>query len=373
MSTCGGQEGGSYMKKPLQVGIIGATGYVGQRFVTLLSNHPWFEIKVVAASGRSAGKTYQEAVEGRWKMETEIPPRVAEMTVSSTDNLEQWIESVDFVFCAVDMKKEEVRDLELRVAHLETPVISNNSAHRWTEDVPMIIPEVNPDHTALIDLQKKRLGTQRGFIVVKPNCSIQSYVPALTPLLDFGPEQIIVATYQAISGAGKTFTDWPEMDKNLIPFIGGEEEKSEQEPLKVWGKLGNQGIILAKEPVISAQCYRVAVQEGHIAALSVRFAKKPSRDEILDRWAHYSGLPQKANLPSAPNPFLIYLSEENRPQPVLDSMRGQGMAVTIGRLREDRIFDWKMTCLSHNTIRGAAGGAVLTAELLVHQGYLSAR
>lgn len=361
------------MTKPLRTGIIGATGYVGQRFVTLLADHPWFRITAVAASARSAGKTYAEAVSGRWKMEQAIPAAVRSMTVLSTDTLERWIESVDFVFCAVDMKKDEIRALEDRIARLETPVVSNNSAHRWTDDVPMVIPEINPDHTALIDLQRRRLGTRRGFIVVKPNCSIQSYVPVLTPLLDFGPEQIIVATYQAISGAGKTFADWPEMERNLIPYIGGEEEKSEQEPLKVWGTLSNSGIIRAERPVISAQCYRVAVQEGHMAALSVKFAQKPSREEILMRWQNFKGLPQLAGLPSAPQPFLVYRPEDTRPQPLTDSLAGSGMAVTIGRLREDRVFDWKMACLSHNTIRGAAGGAVLTAELLVYQGYLADR
>ena len=361
------------MRQPLRTGIIGATGYVGQRFITLLADHPWFQITALAASARSAGKTYEEAVAGRWKIEEAMPEHVRQMTVLSTDSLENWIESVDFVFCAVDMKKDEIRTLEDRIARLETPVVSNNSAHRWTVDVPMVIPEINPDHTALIDLQRRRLGTRRGFVVVKPNCSIQSYVPALTPLLDFGPEQIIVATYQAISGAGKTFADWPEMERNLIPYIGGEEEKSEQEPLKIWGTISNSGIIKAEKPVISAQCYRVAVQEGYMAALSVKFTRKPTRDEILERWYNFSGLPQMAGLPSAPDPFLIYLPEDNRPQPGLDSMAGSGMAVTIGRLREDSVFDWKMACLSHNTIRGAAGGAILTAELLVHQGYLTAR
>ncbi len=361
------------MRRPLKAGIIGATGYVGQRFVTLLARHPWFQISAVAASARSAGKTYQEAVSGRWKMEVDIPESVSGLTVLSTEALEDWIESVDFVFCAVDMDKKSIRILEERIARLETPVVSNNSAHRWTPDVPMIIPEVNPEHAALIDLQRSRLGTRRGFIVVMPNCSIQSYVPVLTPLLDFEPQQIIVATYQAISGAGKTFADWPEMEQNLIPYIGGEEAKSEEEPLKVWGTVGNSGIIPSSQPVISAQCYRVAVQEGHTAAVSVRFARKPDRTEILERWAAYRGLPQQAKLPSAPDPFLIYMHDENRPQPKLDSMAGQGMAVTIGRLREDNVMDWKMACLSHNTIRGAAGGAVLTAELLAHQGYLTAR
>jgi len=295
------------------------------------------------------------------------------MIVDSTDDLEAICRRVDFVFCAVDMKKEEIRELEEKIAKLETPVISNNSAHRWTPDVPVIIPEINPDHSALIDGQRRRLGTSRGFIAAKPNCSIQSYVPALTPLLDFSPELISVCTYQAISGAGKTFLDWPDMENNLIPFIGGEEEKSEQEPLKIWGEFAGDRIILAEKPVISAQCYRVAVQEGHTAAVSVKFKIKPSAEEILARWAAFAGVPQMAGLPSAPQPFLQYLTENNRPQPRLDCMAGNGMAVTLGRLREDNIFDYKFTCLSHNTLRGAAGGAVLTAELLVHQGYLGAK
>jgi len=361
------------MKNKLRTGIIGATGYVGQRFVTLLADHPWFEVTAVAASARSAGKSYREAVKGRWKLTETIPETIAGLNVLATDNLEDWIDTVDFVFCAVDMKKDDIRALEERIARLETPVVSNNSAHRWTADVPMIIPEVNPDHAGLIDLQRRRLGTKRGFIAVKPNCSIQSYVPALAPLMAYEPETIIVATYQAISGAGKTFADWPEMERNLIPYIGGEEDKSEQEPLKIWGTLSNSGIIKALKPKISAQCYRVAVQEGHTAALSVRFARPVSRQEILDSWAAFRGLPQQANLPSAPQPFLIYQPDDTRPQPALDSMAGNGMAVTIGRLREDPVFDWKFTCLSHNTIRGAAGGAILTAELLVHQGYLTAR
>ena len=361
------------MKNKLKVGVIGATGYVGQRFVTLLSEHPWFDLQVLAASPRSAGKTYAEAVEGRWKIDRPVPEMLKSKIVLSTETIEDWCSDVDFVFCAVDMKKDEIKALEERIARLETPVVSNNSAHRWTADVPVIIPEINPEHTSLIDLQRRRLGTRRGFIVAKPNCSIQSYVPALTPLMDFGLEKISVCTYQAISGAGKTFADWPEMSCNLIPYIGGEEEKSELEPMKIWGTLSSQGIIKPQRPVISAQCYRVAVQEGHTAAVSVQFARKPSIEEMIARWADFKGLPQQAGLPSAPQPFLIYRDEENRPQPVLDSMAGNGMAVTIGRLREDSIFDYKFTCLSHNTIRGAAGGAVLMAELLVHQGYLTAR
>jgi aspartate-semialdehyde dehydrogenase len=294
------------------------------------------------------------------------------MVVRSTEEIEAVCADVDFVFCAVDMKKEEIRALEEKIAKLETPVVSNNSAHRWTEDVPVIIPEINPQHAALIEAQRRRLGTKRGFIAAKPNCSVQSYVPALTPLLEFGPEVLNVCTYQAISGAGRTFESWPEMDHNLIPFIGGEEEKSETEPGKIWGSLSGSGdsIIVAAQPVISAQCYRVAVQEGHTAAVSVKFSNKPSKEEIISRWENYSGIPQQANLPSAPQPFLRYFAEDNRPQPLLDAMAGNGMAVTIGRLREDPIFDYKFACLSHNTIRGAAGGAILTAELLVHLGYI---
>ncbi len=361
------------MEKKLKAGIIGATGYVGQRFVTLLADHPWFEISVLAASARSAGKSYGEAVEGRWKMDGEIPPFIAAMPVEDTADLEKICEACDFLFCAVDMKKDEIRLLEERIARLETPVISNNSAHRWTEDVPMLIPEINADHTRLIARQRKRLGTQRGFIAVKPNCSIQSYVPALSPLLDFGIEQISVCTYQAISGAGKTFADWPEMDRNIIPYIGGEEEKSEKEPLRIWGQLTDDRVIPLARPVISSQCIRVGVQEGHLAAVSVKFNQKPPRELIIDRWSSYRSLPQLAGLPSAPDPFLIYLEDDNRPQPLLDSMAGRGMAVTIGRLRDDPLFDWKFVCLSHNTLRGAAGGGVLSAELLKHQGYLKAK
>lgn len=361
------------MNKKFKVGVIGGTGYVGQRFLSILDNHPWFETVVIAASPRSAGKTYEEAVAGRWKIDQPIPERVRGIIVDSTDDLASICARVDFVFCAVDMQKDEIKTLEEKIACLETPVVSNNSAHRWTADVPVIIPEINADHASLIEVQRRRLGTKSGFVVAKPNCSIQSYVPALTPLLDFGLEQISVCTYQAISGAGKTFADWPEMVGNLIPYIGGEEEKSEQEPLRIWGSLASDQIILAAKPVISAQCYRVAVQEGHTAAVSVKFARKPDQAEILARWAAFAGIPQKANLPSAPQPFLQYLTDSNRPQPKLDAMAGNGMAVSIGRLREDNIFDYKFACLSHNTLRGAAGGAVLTAELLVHQGYIKVK
>jgi aspartate-semialdehyde dehydrogenase len=361
------------MQAKLKVGIIGATGYVGQRFISLLENHLWYTVTVVAASPRSAGKRYEEAVSGRWKIDTDMPSYVKDMIVLGTDDIETICSAVDFVFCAVDMKKDEIRALEERIAKLETPVVSNNSAHRWTSDVPVIIPEINPEHALIIEKQKARLGTKRGFITAKPNCSIQSYVPALAPLVDFGIEKISVCTYQAISGAGKTFSDWPEMLGNLIPYIGGEEEKSEKEPLKIWGHIEGNEIVSASSPVISAQCYRVAVQEGHTAAVSVSFKNKPSRDEILARWASYEGEPQKLDLPSAPEPFLQYLSEDNRPQAKLDAMFENGMGVTIGRLREDNIFDYKFTCLSHNTLRGAAGGALLTAELLTKKGYISAK
>lgn len=359
------------MQKKFKVGVIGGTGYVGQRFLTLLDQHPWFETVAIAASPRSAGKPFAEAVAGRWKIDQALPASVAGIMVASTADMPAFCENVDFVFCAVDMKKDEIKALETAIAKLETPVISNNSAHRWTPDVPVIIPELNPEHAALIENQRRRLGTSRGFITAKPNCSIQSYVPALHPLRDFGIEQISVCTYQAISGAGKTFGDWPEMVENLIPYIGGEEEKSELEPLKIWGTIQGDEIVRASSPVISAQCYRVAVQEGHTAAVSVKFSRKPDRAEILGRWASFAGIPQQAGLPLAPQPFLQYRDEDNRPQPRLDRDAGQGMAVTIGRLRDDSIFDYRFTCLSHNTIRGAAGGAVLTAELLAHQGYLT--
>ena len=361
------------MDSKLKVGVIGGTGYVGQRFIALLENHPWFTCVAVAASPRSAGKRYEDAVGSRWKIDAAMPSYVKDMIVYGMDDIEKLCETVDFVFCAVDMKKDEIKALEERIARLETPVISNNSAHRWTPDVPMIIPELNSEHAAIIDVQKKRLGTKRGFIAVKPNCSIQSYVPALSPLADFGIEKISVCTYQAISGAGKTFADWPEMVGNMIPYIGGEEEKSEKEPLKIWGTLGPDSILSASTPVISAQCYRVAVQEGHTAAVSVSFKNKPSREEILSRWASFEGAAQKLDLPSAPKPFLQYLEEDNRPQPLLDAGFEHGMGVSIGRLREDTIFDYKFTCLSHNTLRGAAGGALLTAELLAAKGYLQSR
>ncbi|MCQ2528201.1 MAG: aspartate-semialdehyde dehydrogenase [Saccharofermentans sp.] len=361
------------MEKKLRAGVIGATGYVGQRFIALMENHPWFECVAVCASPRSAGKTYEEACGDRWKINVPMPEYVKKMVVYGTDDIEAFCEQVDFTFCAVDMKKDEIRALEEKIAKLETPVVSNNSAHRWTEDVPMIIPEINFEHAGLIEAQKKRLGTTRGFVAVKPNCSIQSYVPALTPFLGNGIKQISVCTYQAISGAGKTFKDWPEMVGNMIPYIGGEEEKSEKEPLKVWGKLAGDHIELAKNPVISAQCYRVAVQEGHTAAVSVSFENKPSMEEMINTWNNFESEAVKLGLPSAPKKFLQYIDEDNRPQPALDAYFENGMGVSVGRLREDVIFDYKFTCLSHNTLRGAAGGGMLSAELLTKLGYIQAK
>ena len=353
-----------------RVGIIGATGMVGQRFLTLLENHPWFEVTALAASARSAGQTYREAVANRWAFDWPIPDYAAGMTILDAANVNALAEKVDFTFCAVDMPKDQIRALEDSVARTETPVVSNNSAHRWTKDVPMMVPEVNSDHTAVIEYQRRRLGTKTGFVAVKPNCSIQGYVPALSPLRDFGIKQISVCTYQAISGAGKTFKRWPEMIDNVIPYIGGEEEKSEMEPLKIWGHVENGEIVSAGAPVISAQCYRVPVSDGHMAAVSVSFDKKPPRDEILDRWKAFKGAPQELNLPSAPKQFLTYFEEDNSPQTRLDRDLERGMGVSLGRLREDSIFDYKFAALAHNTVRGAAGGAVLTAELLCAQGYI---
>ncbi len=361
------------MQRKLRAGVIGATGYVGQRFVTLLADHPWFELSALAASSQSAHQTYESALKGRWRIDTPLPEIAKQMIVQDSAQIEAFCESVDLVFCAVDMDKTAIIDLEERVAKTETPLISNNSANRNTPDVPMIIPEINPHHTALIDVQKKRLGTTRGFIVAKPNCSIQSYVPAITPLLEFEPEALMVSTYQAISGAGKTFETWPEMRANLIPFIGGEEAKSELEPMKIWGQLLSDQIDVAKTPVISAQCYRVPVQEGHTASVAVKFKKAITEAEILARWQSFEGLPQQVGLPSAPKPFLTYFSEDNRPQAKLDAMTQKGMGIALGRLRPDPIFDFKFACLSHNTLRGAAGGGVLMAELLVHQGYITAK
>ena len=359
------------MKDSFNVGIIGATGMVGQRFIELLSDHPWFKIKVLAASGRSAGKPYREAVGSKWVMDGDIPQNVADIVVmDATEDAEKIAKSVDFVFCAVNMKKDEIRALEEKYAKLECPVISNNSAHRHTPDVPMIIPEINPEHLEIIDFQKKRLGTQRGFIAVKSNCSIQSYVPALHPLKKYGIKKVLATTYQAISGAGKTFETWPEMVDNLIPYIGGEEEKSELEPLKVWGKIENGEIVDAKEPSITTQCLRVPVSNGHTAAVFVSFENKPSIEEIKEAWKSFKGEPQELMLPHAPKQFLHYFEEDDRPQSRLDRMLEGGMAVSVGRLRPDTQYDYKFVSLSHNTLRGAAGGGVLLAELLAKKGYL---
>ncbi len=352
-----------------KVGVIGATGMVGQRFLTLLDNHPYFEVTALAASARSAGKPYREAVGDRWKLKTPMPAAVADMTVIDAANIDEMKQLCEMVFCAVDMKKEDIRALEEAYAKAEIPVVSNNSAHRWTPDVPMVIPEINDAHLEVIAAQRKRLGTKRGFIAVKPNCSIQSYVPALTALLEFEPYEVVATTYQAISGAGKTFREWPEMIDNVIPYIGGEEEKSEQEPLRVWGKVENGEIVKATSPVITTQCIRVPVTDGHTAAVFVKFRKKPTKEQILAAWKSFSGKPQALKLPHAPEQFITYFEEDNRPQAALDRDIYGGMGVTVGRLREDSVYDYKFVGLSHNTLRGAAGGAVLIAELLEREGY----
>ena len=361
------------MDNKLKVGILGGTGMVGQRFIALLENHPWYEVTTIAASPRSAGKTYEEAVGGRWKMDTPMPEAVKNIVVKDVNDIAAVTAEVDFVFSAVDMTKDEIRAIEEAYAKAECPVVSNNSAHRWTPDVPMMIPELNPEHAQVIQYQKKRLGTTRGFIAVKPNCSIQSYTPALHALKDFGPKVVVATTYQAISGAGKTFKDWPEMVDNIIPFIGGEEEKSEQEPLRIWGHLDHeQGVIVkASAPLITTQCIRVPVSNGHTAAVFVSFEKKPTKEEILERWAAFKGVPQELELPSAPKQFIKYFEEDNRPQAKLDRDYENGMGVCLGRLREDTVYDYKFVGLSHNTVRGAAGGAVLCAELLTAQGYIT--
>ena len=361
------------MEKKLRVGILGATGMVGQRFISLLENHPWFEVVAVAASPRSAGKTYEDAVGDRWKMDTPMPERVRNMVVLNVNDVEHVASQVDFVFSAVDMTKEEIKKIEEDYAKTETPVVSNNSAHRWTEDVPMVVPEINPEHLALIETQKKRLGTKKGFIVVKPNCSIQSYTPALVALKEFGPKVVVATTYQAISGAGKTFKEWPEMVGNIIPYIGGEEEKSEQEPLRIMGKVVDGKIEKAKLPVITTQCIRVPVLNGHTAAVFVSFEKKPTKEQLIEKLVTFKGFPQEAELPSAPKQFIQYLEEDNRPQVALDVNYENGFGVSFGRLREDTVFDYKFVGLSHNTIRGAAGGAVLIAELLTAQKYIEAK
>ncbi|QAY65762.1 aspartate-semialdehyde dehydrogenase [Paenibacillus protaetiae] len=358
------------MSQKLKAGIVGGTGMVGQRFVQLLDQHPWFEVTAIAASAGSAGKTYEESVQHRWKMSGPIPESVKSIVVQDASKVEAFASQVDFIFCAVDMKKNEIVALEEAYAQTGTPVISNNSAHRWTPDVPMVIPEINPGHIEVIEAQRKRLGTSTGFIAVKPNCSIQSYVPALHALLDFKPTKVVASTYQAISGAGKNFTDWPEMIDNVIPYIGGEEEKSEQEPLRIWGSVVNGEIVKASSPIITTQCIRVPVADGHLATVFASFEQTPSKEEIIERWRQYKGRPQELGLPSAPKQFITYFEEENRPQTKLDRDIEHGMGVSVGRLREDSLYDFKFVGLSHNTLRGAAGGAVLIAELLKAEGYI---
>lgn len=356
--------------KNYMVGIIGATGMVGQRFALLLENHPWFKVTALAASPRSAGKTYKEAVGERWLLDKPMPESMKDIVVmDATADIEKIASAVDFVFCAVDMKKDEIKALEEAYARHECPVMSNNSANRFTDDVPMIIPEINDGHIEIVESQKKRLGTKRGFISVKSNCSIQSYVPALSPLRKFGIKNVLACTYQAISGAGKTFETWPEMVDNLIPYIGGEEEKSEQEPLKVWGRIEGDKIVKAESPLITTQCLRVPVSDGHFAAVFVNFENKPSKEEILNIWKDFRGAPQELELPSAPKQFIHYFEDEDMPQTRLHRNLENGMAVSVGRLREDSLFDYKFVCLSHNTLRGAAGGGVLMAELYAAKGY----
>lgn len=356
--------------KKYKVGIIGATGMVGQRFATLLENHPWFEVVCLAASPRSKGKAYKDAVSAKWAMKKPIPESMKDMIIyDATADIDEIAAQVDFCFCAVDMKKDEIKALEERYAKAECPIVSNNSAHRATPDVPMVVPEINPEHIEIINAQRKRLGTKKGFIAVKSNCSLQSYVPALHPLMKFGVTKALACTYQAISGAGKTFETWPEIVDNVIPFIGGEEEKSEQEPLKIWGKIEGDKIVNSQTPAITTQCLRVPVSDGHTAAVFVSFENKPSKEEILTAWKDYAGVPQELELPSAPKQFLNYFTEDDRPQARLDRELEGGMAVSIGRLREDSQYDYKFVCLSHNTLRGAAGGAVLMAELLAAKGY----
>ena len=359
------------MSEKLKVGILGGTGMVGQRFIALLENHPWFEVTTIAASPRSAGKTYEEAVGGRWKMTTPMPETVKNIIVKNVNEVEEVSKDVDFVFSAVDMTKEEIKKIEEDYAKTGTPVVSNNSAHRWTPDVPMVVPEINPEHMKVIDFQKKRLGTTRGFVAVKPNCSIQSYAPVLTAWKEFEPYEVVATTYQAISGAGKTFKDWPEMVENIIPYIGGEEEKSEKEPLRIWGKIEDGVIVPATSPVITCQCIRVPVLNGHTAAVFVKFRKQPTKDELIQKLREFKGVPQELELPSAPKQFIQYLEEDNRPQVQMDVNYENGMGVSVGRIREDSVYDWKFVGLSHNTVRGAAGGAVLCAELLKAQGYIT--
>ena len=359
------------MSEKLKVGILGGTGMVGQRFISLLENHPWFEVTTIAASPRSAGQRYEDAVGGRWKMDTPMPAAVKDIVVKNVNEVEEVAKEVDFVFSAVDMSKDEIKAIEEAYAKTETPVVSNNSAHRWTPDVPMVVPEINPQHMEVIEFQKKRLGTTRGFVAVKPNCSIQSYAPVLTAWKEFEPYEVVATTYQAISGAGKTFKDWPEMEGNIIPFISGEEEKSEKEPLRIWGEIKDGVIVPADDVKITSQCIRVPVLNGHTAAVFVKFKKKPSKEQLIQKLKEFSGLPQELELPSAPKQFIQYLEDDNRPQVKLDVDYEHGMGVSVGRLREDKVYDWKFIGLSHNTVRGAAGGAVLCAELLKAQGYIT--
>lgn len=361
------------LEKKLRVGILGGTGMVGQRFITLLADHPWFEVTTIAASSRSAGKRYEDAAKDRWKMTTKMPERVKNIIVLDVNDIDKVSSGVDFVFSAVDMSKEEIKAIEEAYARTETPVISNNSAHRWTPDVPMVVPEINHKHYDVIKYQKRRLGTTRGFIAVKPNCSIQGYVPALAAWREFEPKMVNVCTYQAISGAGKTFADWPEMVENIIPYIGSEEEKSEMEPLRIFGHIEHEQIVKSEEMVISAQCLRVPVLDGHTAAVSVKFGKEVTKEQLIEKLTSFRGLPQEADLPSAPKQFIKYMTEDNRPQVKLDVDYERGFGVTIGRLREDSIFDYKFVGLAHNTVRGAAGGAVLSAEALVELGYITSK
>ena len=359
------------MSDKLKVGILGGTGMVGQRFISLLEDHPWFEVTTIAASPRSAGKRYEEAIGDRWKMATPMPDSVKDIIVKNVNEVEEVASRVDFVFSAVDMTKEEIKAIEEAYAKTETPVVSNNSAHRWTPDVPMVVPEINPEHMKVIDFQRKRLGTERGFVAVKPNCSIQSYAPVLTAWKEFEPYEVVVSTYQAISGAGKTFKDWPEMVENIIPYIGGEEEKSEKEPLRLWGEIKDGVIKPAEAPIITSQCIRVPVLDGHTASVFVRFKQKPTKEQLITKLREFSGVPQELDLPSAPKQFIQYMEEDNRPQVQLDVNYEHGMGISVGRLREDTVYDWKFIGLSHNTVRGAAGGAVLYAELLKAQGYIT--
>lgn len=361
------------MDKKLRVGILGATGMVGQRFISLLEEHPWFEVVAVAASPRSAGKTYEEAVGGRWKMQKPMPEAVKKLVVMNVNEVDKVAAEVDFVFSAVDMTKDEIKAIEDAYARTETPVVSNNSAHRWTPDVPMVVPEINPEHYEVIKHQRERLGTKRGFVTVKPNCSIQSYAPVLTAWKEFEPVEVVATTYQAISGAGKTFKDWPEMVENVIPYIGGEEEKSEQEPLRLWGRIENGIIKKAEGPVITTQCIRVPVLDGHTAAVFVKFNKKPAKEQLIEKLVSFSGKPQELKLPTAPKQFIQYLEEDNRPQVHMDVNYENGMGISVGRLREDTVYDYKFVGLSHNTVRGAAGGAILSAELLKALGYIEAK